>query len=62
LEDILMRLHPQLRSALVLTKVIGYSLSEAAGHSGITEAAMKSRVSRAVRAAALLLDAEREAG
>jgi RNA polymerase sigma-70 factor (ECF subfamily) len=61
-EDILARLDPRFRSALVLTKVIGYSLSEAAGHSGISEAAMKSRVSRAVRAAELLLNAERDAG
>ena len=60
-EDILARLHPQFRNALVLTKIIGYSLSEAADRSGISEAAMKSRVSRAVRAAELLLNAERDA-
>ncbi len=59
-EDILGRLQPQFRNALVLTKVIGYSLSEAADRSGISETAMKSRVSRAVRAAESLLNAERE--
>jgi RNA polymerase sigma-70 factor, ECF subfamily len=59
-EDILARLRPQFRSALVLTKIIGYSLSEAADRSGISETAMKTRVSRAVRAAESLLNAERE--
>jgi RNA polymerase sigma-70 factor (ECF subfamily) len=59
-EDILARLQPQFRNALVLTKIIGYSLSEAADRSGISETAMKTRVSRAVRAAESLLNAERE--
>jgi len=35
-------------------------MSEAADHSGISVTAMKTRVSRAVRAAELLLNAERE--
>ena len=60
--DILARLKPQLRSALMLTKVIGYSLNEAAVRSGISETAMKSRVRRALKAAAFLLDSERNAG
>lgn len=59
-EDILARLQPHFRSALVLTKIIGYSLSEAADRSGISKTAMKTRVSRAVRAAESLLNAERE--
>jgi RNA polymerase sigma-70 factor, ECF subfamily len=57
--EILAQLEPQHRSALTLTKVYGYTLAEAARHSGITESAMKSRVSRAVRAAVSLLDPER---
>jgi RNA polymerase sigma-70 factor, ECF subfamily len=61
-EDILARLQPQFRSALVLTKIEGYSLGEAADRSGISETAMKSRVSRALRAAESLLHAERDAG
>lgn len=60
-QDILARLKPQFRSALVLTKIEGYSLGEAADRSGISETAMKSRVSRALRAAAALLNAERDA-
>jgi RNA polymerase sigma-70 factor (ECF subfamily) len=48
-EDVLARLKPQFRSALVLTKIEGYSLGEAASRSGISETAMKSRVSRAPR-------------
>ena len=57
-EDILARLQPQYRNALVLTKIIGYSNSEAADRCGISETAMKTRVSRAVRAAESLLNAE----
>jgi DNA-directed RNA polymerase specialized sigma24 family protein len=47
---------------LTLTKVIGYSLTEAAERTGISETAMKSRVRRAIRAAALLLNEERGGG
>jgi len=60
-EDILSRLKPQFRRALVLTKIEGYSLGEAADRSGISETAMKSRVSRALRAAEAVLRAERDA-
>ena len=57
--EILARLQPSFRNALTLTKICGYSLAEAAQRSGISESAMKSRVSRAVRAAEALLNEER---
>lgn len=57
--QILDQLKPAFRSALTLTKIHGYSLAEAAERSGISESAMKSRVSRAVRAAETLLNEER---
>jgi RNA polymerase sigma-70 factor (ECF subfamily) len=56
--EILANLKPQFRSALTLTKIIGYSVIEAAEHSGISETAMKSRVRRAIRAAESLLNEE----
>jgi len=58
--QVLSRLTPTFRNALTLTKICGYSLAEAAAHSGISESAMKSRVSRAVRAAEHLLNEERD--
>lgn len=57
--EILAGLKPEFRSALTLTKIIGYSINEAAEHSGISENAMKSRVSRAIKAAESLLKEER---
>jgi RNA polymerase sigma-70 factor (ECF subfamily) len=57
--EILAGLKPEFRNALTLTKIIGYSINEAAQRSGISETAMKSRVSRAIRAAELLLREER---
>jgi RNA polymerase sigma-70 factor (ECF subfamily) len=57
--EILSELKPEFRSALTLTKIIGYSINEAAERSGISANAMKSRVSRAIRAAESLLKAER---
>lgn len=57
--EILTQLEPNQRHALALTKILGYSLSEAAEQTGISESAMKSRVSRAVRAAEALLNRER---
>jgi len=57
--EILAGLKPEFRNALTLTKIIGYSINEAAEHSGISETAMKSRVSRAIRAAESLLNEER---
>jgi RNA polymerase sigma-70 factor (ECF subfamily) len=59
--ELLAKLQPSFRSALTLTKIYGYSLAEAAERSGISESAMKSRVSRAVRAAETLLNEERNA-
>jgi RNA polymerase sigma-70 factor (ECF subfamily) len=59
---ILDQLQPQFRSALTLTKLFGYSLNEAAARSGISESAMKSRVSRALKAAESLLNDERDMG
>lgn len=56
--ELLGRLEPQHRDALTLTKVFGYSLAEAAAQTGVSESAMKSRVSRALRAAAALLHGE----
>lgn len=58
--EILARLKPQFRSALTLTKIFGYSVDEAARRSGISSTAMKSRVSRAIRAAESLLKEERD--
>jgi RNA polymerase sigma-70 factor, ECF subfamily len=58
--NILGRLKPQFRRALTLTKVFGYSVNEAAERTGISEAAMKSRVSRAIKAAESLLKEERD--
>ena len=59
--EILTQLDPLHRDALTLTKIAGYSISEAASRAGVSESAMKSRVSRAIRAAEELLDREREA-
>jgi len=56
--DVLAQLQPTFRDALTLTKICGYTLAEAAERSGVSESAMKSRVSRAVRAAELLLAQE----
>ena len=56
--ELLSRLEPAQRHALTLTKVCGYSLAEAAERAGVSESAMKSRVSRALRAAAELLQQE----
>ena len=53
--ELLAQLEPGHRDALTLTKIFGYSLAEAAERTGISESAMKSRVSRAVRAAENLL-------
>jgi len=57
--DILTRLPPAYRDALKLTKIEGYSLAEAAARAGISEAAMKSRVARAIRATKALLETDR---
>jgi RNA polymerase sigma-70 factor, ECF subfamily len=57
--EVLAELKPEFRNALMLTKIIGYSINEAAEHTGISETAMKSRVRRAIRAAETLLREER---
>jgi RNA polymerase sigma-70 factor (ECF subfamily) len=46
--QILAGLEPKYREALVLTKLDGYSLSDAAARSGISATAMKTRVHRAI--------------
>lgn len=58
--EIFTRLEAHQRDALLLTKIHGYSLAEAAERTGISESAMKSRVARALRAAASLLQQQHE--
>ena len=58
--SVLAALNPGQREALVLTKLMGFSITEAAGRLGISEGAMKVRVHRATRAAVKVLEAERE--
>ena len=53
--ELLAQLSAEGRQALVLTKLEGYSVAEAAAKSGCSETAMKVRVFRAVRAARRLL-------
>jgi RNA polymerase sigma-70 factor, ECF subfamily len=53
--DILNQLGAAHRDALMMTKIEGHSLAEAAALAGISEAAMKSRVARAIHATAVLL-------
>ena len=58
--DLLSQLGAAHRDALRLTKIDGYTLAEAAERAGISQSAMKSRVARAIRAIAVLLQRERE--
>lgn len=51
-------LEPNYREALVLTKLEGYSLEEAATRAGVSVGAMKTRVHRAVRSAQKALRGE----
>jgi RNA polymerase sigma-70 factor (ECF subfamily) len=51
-------LSPPHREALILTKLEGRSISEAARAAGVSSAAMKSRVHRAIRLAQKMLDRE----
>ncbi len=51
-------LEPKYRDALVLTKLEGRSIREAAGMLGISETALKSRVSRGIRMARRLIERE----
>jgi len=55
---LLSRLEPKYRDALVLTKLRGYSLSEAAAEIGVSTPAMKTRVHRAIAKAQRLLEVE----
>ncbi len=48
-QALLARLEPKYREALVLTKLDGYSMEEAARRAGVSVAAMKTRVHRALR-------------
>ncbi len=56
--SLLDRLDPKYREALVLTKLEGYSLAEAAAQAGVSATAMKTRVHRAIRALQKSLGAE----
>lgn len=49
------------RDALILTKIRGYSIAEAAKTAGVSAPAMKSRVHRAVRELARLVESDLEA-
>lgn len=57
---VLASLPPQQQQALVFTKLMGLSLTEAALRAGISAGAMKVRVHRATRAAIRMLEADRE--
>lgn len=56
--EILGRLPQNLREALVLTKIVGWSGREAAQHLGISEAALKVRVHRAMGKVKKLLETQ----
>jgi RNA polymerase sigma-70 factor (ECF subfamily) len=56
--ELLACLEPHYRAAIELTKLRGYSTAEAAARAGVSETAMRTRVSRALRAAVLLIEKE----
>lgn len=56
--QVLRELEPVDRDALVMTKIEGYSLAEAATRAGVSTTAMKSRVHRALARARHILEAE----
>jgi RNA polymerase sigma-70 factor, ECF subfamily len=58
--QVLEALPPQQRQALMLTKLMGLSIAEAASRAGISAGAMKVRVHRATRAAIKAVEADRE--
>ena len=58
--QVLASLPPQQKQALVFTKLMGLSITEAAARAGISAGAMKVRVHRATRAAIRVLEADRE--
>jgi RNA polymerase sigma-70 factor, ECF subfamily len=53
-------LPPQQKQALILTKLMGLSITEAASRAGISAGAMKVRVHRATRAAIRVVEADQE--
>ena len=57
---VLATLPPQQKQALVFTKLMGLSITDAASRAGISAGAMKVRVHRATRAAIRVLEADRE--
>lgn len=58
--QLLRTLEPKYRDALVLTKLQGHSLAEAAEQMGVTTMAMKSRVHRAIRQLQQILEGEED--
>lgn len=56
--DALAAIRPEHREALILTKLQGYSLAEAASLAGVSVTAMKSRVHRGIREVRSLLERE----
>ena len=54
------RLTPDYRQALLMTKLHGYSMAEAASQAGVSETAMKTRVHRAIRHVRRELEREAE--
>jgi RNA polymerase sigma-70 factor (ECF subfamily) len=57
-DGLLERLPEKHREILVLTKIIGYSMAEAAGRLGITQSAAKVRVHRAIHKLRQLMEEE----
>jgi RNA polymerase sigma-70 factor (ECF subfamily) len=56
--ELLDGLEPKYRDALILTKLHGYSLADAAARAGVSPTAMKSRVHRAIRQVRARLERE----
>jgi len=56
--QLLEKLEPEQREAIVMTKLWGLALSEAAERQGVSIPALKSRVSRGIRRLRALLEAE----
>lgn len=56
--QLLAHLRPEYRDALILTKLRGYSVADAASELGVTSTALKTRVHRALAMARRILEAE----